>query len=170
MKKIFSFLVLTLALGTAGQAQSGFGLKAGYALITAKAESEGISASTGESGFFVGVTGELKLSEAFAIQPEALYARAAGTAFLYIPIMAEVYVTPQFSLQAGPQVNLVLDAGPEEKDFGFDLAFGLGYSIDDNFFVDAHHAFELTNRLSDDFGYNLKASYNTLMVGVGHKF
>lgn len=93
--------------------------------------------------------------------------------FVYVPIMAKYYITPQFSLQAGPQLNFVLDAEEGENRFGFDAAFGAGFNIDNHFFIDARYGVELTNRISnsEDYGdFEVKGSYNTLMIGVGYKF
>ena len=174
MKKIL--LVFALVLFTVSSAiaqENNFGVKAGYANITAKAEVEGFSASVDESGFFVGLTSEFDLSPSFALQPEVLYASVAETGFLYIPVMAKYYIIPQFSLQVGPQINLALEAEEGENTFGLDAAFGLGYSINQNFFIDARYALELTNRVQDSpelEGYDISGAYNTLMIGVGYIF
>lgn len=170
MKKLlFAFIAVFFVMGV--QAQE-FGVKAGYTMITAKADVEGFSVSDDFSGFFVGLTSEFGISEAFAIQPEVLYASVEDVSFLYVPVMAKYYVTPQFSLQAGPQVNFSLDADDMENEFGLDIAFGLGYAITEDFFIDARYGFEITNRLSNqDFdGMDVEGRYNTLMIGVGYKF
>lgn len=174
MKKILLVFALVLfAFSSATAQENNVGIKAGYANITAKAEVEGFSASADESGFFVGLTGEVYLAPSFALQPEILYARAAETNFLYIPVMGKYYITPQFSLQVGPQINFALDAEEGENSFGLDAAFGLGFNINQNFFIDARYALELTNRVEDlpEFeGLDISGAYNTLMIGVGYKF
>lgn len=173
MKKKLLFAIIGFMAIMGAEAQSSFGVKAGYTLITAKAKVEGFSASADESGFFVGLTSEFGVGESFAIQPELLYANAQDTGFLYVPVMAKYYITPEFSLQAGPQMNFALDSEEGENTFGLDAAFGAGFNINKNFFIDARYGLELTNRVADseDFGgYEVKGSYNTLMVGVGYKF
>lgn len=171
MKKQLLF-ALAAVFAVVGATAQEIGVKAGYILVTAEADVEGFSASTDGSGFFFGVTGELPISETFSVQPEALYANAEDTGFLYIPVMAKYYVTPEFSIQAGPQVNWLLDADDLENEFGLDIAFGLEYKIVENFFIDARYGFEVTNRLSDeDFdGMDVKGRYNALMIGVGYRF
>ncbi|MGB7842502.1 MAG: porin family protein [Salinimicrobium sp.] len=171
MKKIL-LLILMVSFATGVHAQqAGFGVKAGYANITAKAKYQGVTASASESGFYVGILKEIPLGDSFILQPELLYANAAETGFLYLPIMAKYNVSPQFSLQAGPQANFVLDSAPEENKFGLDIAFGAGFNIDSHFFIDARYGLEVTNRMGEEYdGYDIKGSYNTLMVGVGYKF
>ena len=173
MKKLlFAAAVLFFSVVAQAQTNGNFGIKAGYAHLTAKADYMGVSASVSDDGFFVGATSEFGLSSVFAIQPEVLYANVQDYGFLYVPVMAKYYVAPKFSLQAGPQMNFSLDAEEGENSFGLDAAFGAGYNISDNFFIDARYGLELTNRFSEsdpDFG-DVKGKYNTLMIGVGYMF
>ena len=62
-------------------AQSQFGVMAGFSNIQEKATPENFSASNGEAGFFVGGVADFKISERFHIQPEVLYANASDTNF-----------------------------------------------------------------------------------------
>ena len=172
MKRYLLVIFMVLGMFNIMEAQqSKLGIKAGYALITLKAEYLGNSDSAGESGFYAGFSEELMLNEKFGLQPELLYARAGKTSFLYLPIMAKYYVIPQLSLQAGPQANLLLDNAPNEKQLGLDIAFGAEYKVAPNLFLDARYGLEITNRMADSYGgYDIKASYNTLMVGAGYRF
>lgn len=168
--KRYLLVVLALGMFNVVQAQqSRLGIKAGYALITVRAEYQGNKDSAGESGFYAGFSEEIMLNKKFALQPELLYAHAANTDFLYVPIMAKYYVLPQLSLEAGPQANLVLNNAPNEKQLGLDIAFGAEYKIIPNVFIDARYGFEVTNRMSDNY-YDIKASYSTLMLGAGYRF
>lgn len=173
MKKFFFSAAVVLFAVVATNAQdNSFGLKAGYTHLTAKVDFMGMSASASDDGFFVGATSEFGVSSVFAIQPEVLYANVQDYGYLYVPIMAKYYVAPKFSLQAGPQMNFSLDTEEGENSFGLDAAFGAGYKITDNFFVDARYGLELTNRVSEsdsEFG-DIKGKYNTLMIGVGYMF
>lgn len=151
-------------------AQSKFGVMAGYTNITAKAKVMGISASQSESGFFIGGVADFTISEKFNIQPEVLYANASETNFLYIPILAKFKVTEEFGILAGPQANLSFEDMPDGMNsLGIDLTFGANYKINENFFIEARYGFELTNRINDG-GSDMKASYNTLHIGVGYMF
>ena len=61
--------------------------------------------------------------------------------------------------------------------FGLDLAFGAGYKINSNFFVEAKYSFELTNRFSkevkdaaDSEGIDVDSEFNAFSIGLGYKF
>lgn len=172
MKRYLLVFFTALGMLNVMQAQqSALGIKAGYTNITVKAEYQRNSTSVGESGFYAGFSEELMLNEKFALQPELLYARAAETGFLYLPIMAKYYVIPQLSIQAGPQANLLLDNAPNQKQLGLDIAFGAEFRVISNFFLDARYGLEVTNRSPINYeGYDVKGSYNTLMLGAGYRF
>ena len=95
---------------------------------------------------------------------------------LYVPIMAKYYIgDSQFNLQAGPQAAIILDEVGGMNAFGLDLGFGAGFDITENFFLEARYAFEVTNRMGDEFAEafpesDAKVRINTLQVGVGYKF
>lgn len=176
MKKLMVLAaVAVFGLGSVN-AQSQFGVMAGYANITAKISFEGNSISGDESGFFVGGVADFAISEKFHIQPEVLYASANDASFLYVPLLAKYMVSEGFGLLAGPQANLSLeDAEEDVNSFGIDLTFGANYKINQNFFVEARYGFEITNRYNEsgDFeveGGDLKGSINTLHIGVGYMF
>ena len=78
-------------------------------------------------------------------------------------------------LQAGPQATLNLEDDPGEytNTIGVDASFGVGYEINENFFVEAKYALELTNRFADrvrEMDDDFKLNLNTFTVGVGYKF
>lgn len=174
MRKII-FLVLVLVGTTTAFAQSAdFGVTAGYTNINAKAKaSDGnnsVSLSDDASGFYVGVLLDIEIEGNFHVQPEALFALAEDTKFLYIPILAKYYISDSgFHLLAGPQANIILEESGGTKTFGLDITFGAGYDINEHFFIDARYSFEVTNRL-DKNDYDAKLRANTLNVGVGYKF
>lgn len=148
--------------------KTGFGVTAGYINTTIKVSGDGMSASVDESGFFVGANADFKLSDVLHVQPAVLYASVDEADFLHIPIMFKYYVAEQFNIQAGPQGSLFLeDTEDTINSFGLDLGAGLGYDINENFFVEARYAFELTNRTPD---FDAKTRINTLQIGVGYRF
>ena len=105
------------------------------------------------------------------------YANVKESNMLYVPLMARYYVqNSAFNIQAGPQTAYILDAEGLNR-FGLDLGFGAGYVIDENFFLEARYAFELTNRfkeLEPVWGEilegELKGKVNSFLVGMGYKF
>lgn len=170
MKKLLLVAVIAVFGLFNVNAQSEFGVMAGYANITAKGKYMGTSVSQSESGFFIGGVADFTISDQFHIQPEVLYANASDVNFLYIPILAKYMVSEEFGILAGPQANLILDeVGDGYNSFGLDLTLGGNYKITDNFFIEARYGFELTNRISEG-GSDFKTSYNTLHIGVGYMF
>jgi opacity protein-like surface antigen len=129
MKKLF--LVGAVALFGAMNAQTKFGVKAGYALSNLKLKSDEMSiTSDGKSSFYVGGLVEHKLTDKFALQAELLYADLGGKTkeeesaggyyikatgkdnigSLLVPISAKYFVANAFSLSAGLNFGFVLSA------------------------------------------------------------
>lgn len=125
MKKIL--LASAIALFAGLNAQTTFGLKAGYALSklnTSEGDFEfgGIEGGMkSKSGFYVGGLVEHKFNNKFAIQGELEYANLGGKAEvslpgitvtekmnlnrIVIPVSARYYVTPELGIYAGPYVS-----------------------------------------------------------------
>ena len=102
-----------------------FGVKAGLNLASMSDEDAKYKA-----GFHAGVFGEF-LFDRFAIQPELLFSMQGAKAsmneygvnvegklnlnYLNIPLMAKFYVAEGFSLEAGPQLGILLSAKAKAK-------------------------------------------------------
>ncbi len=118
--------------------QFSYGPKIGLSLSTISAEDNGTF--TSRVGFTAGLMAEIKLSEKFSLQPEALYsmqgAKASNDYFIYdnglefenvivkldyinFPILAEYYITPKLSAQFGPQLSLLVNS-KLELDFTYE--------------------------------------------------
>lgn len=183
-KKLLFVGALLTAMASFGQ-EVNFGVQAGYTNIEGKSSNsyENVSYSGNSSGFYVGALADFTLSESFHLQPSVNYANAEETNFLIVPVMAQYYIENSgFYLQAGPQATFMLeDTSIQGIDlmntFGLDLAFGVGYEINSNFFVEARYSFELTNRYSkevkdmaDAQGMDVDSHINALSIGLGYKF
>lgn len=124
MKKIL--LASALALFAGLNAQTTFGVKAGYALSKLNSnedpEFEGISGSLkSKSGFYIGALVEHKFNNKLAVQGEVEYANLGGKAEvgfsgvkvteklnfnrILIPVSARYYATPELGIYAGPYVS-----------------------------------------------------------------
>ena len=146
-----------------------FGAKAGFLYITEKVKVEDVSDTNGEAGFYIGGVADLEISERFDLTTELTYGYTSDEQFIYIPLMWRYYTGEKFNLQAGPQVSFLLGStGREFDNFGLDLSFGLGYDIDESFFVEARYSFEVTNRFKgsgDD-----KRRFRPVSIGLGYRF
>ena len=176
-KKII--LVFALFSGLSSFAQKvDFGVQAGYTNVQIEATAQGTQVSDNASGFYVGLLSDFQFSENWHIQPSVNYFNAEDSNFLSVPVLVQYYIeSSSFYLQAGPQGTLVLEDSPMTNTFGLDAAFGAGYHITENFFIEARYAIELTNRYNKDamdyagqYNVDLDGGVNTLMVGVGYKF
>ncbi|WP_431241390.1 porin family protein [Flavobacterium sp. P21] len=162
------------------------GVKAGLNISSLTFDESEIDSSS-KSGFTVGLMGEIPLTENFSVQPELLYSQQ-GMKFSYadadvqnshykstvslnyinIPVMLKYYVAKGLSLQAGPQVGILLKAKNEYQDnfLGYEnyenlnlkdysngvdasVNFGLGYQFKDRFYVDARYNMSYTNVFKD---------------------
>ena len=174
MKKLFliaSFIVLGT---TATQAQDywNFGIKGGANFATI-ANEDGENPD-GRTSFNVGAMVEIPVSDKFSIQPEVLYGNINDGSVLYIPVLFKYYISESgFNLMAGPQATIDLEEAEEGyNSLGVDASFGIGYDINENFFIDARYSLEVTNRIGDLPGLpdNISGKINSLQIGVGYKF
>jgi opacity protein-like surface antigen len=126
MKKIL--FASALALFTAANAQTTFGLKGGFALskLTSNEDLDAFEGVDGglksKAGFYVGALVEHKFNNKFAVQGEVQYANLGGKAEvsmsgitvtenfnlnrIVIPVSARYYATPDFAVYAGPFVSI----------------------------------------------------------------
>ncbi len=181
-KHLFFALLLMASFAVSAQTVE-FGIQAGYTSIEGESSSssDDVSYSGNSSGFFLGAVFDFTLSEKFHLQPSVNYANADETNFIVVPLLAQYYIENSgFYLLGGPQATIFLDNYSIENieffnDLGIDLAFGAGYAITDNFFIEARYSFELTNRYTKEIrdaagSTDIDAGFNALSIGVGYKF
>lgn len=158
--------------------------------------------------FHIGALAEFKINENFSIQPELMYSRQGITGstregdmdmvydveavfkldYLNLPIMAKYYIKEGFSIQAGPQIGLIVTAKYEEETTGmgmnmtviediksgiktvdFGLNFGLGYELPVGVFFDARYNVGLTG-IFKDIEDSVKPLNRVFQLSVGYKF
>lgn len=184
MKK--TMLVLcTLFLSGAAIAQDQkvkLGIKAGLNMANLSVDESELNSSD-KTGFTAGLMVEIPLAKKFSLQPELLYSQQ-GSKFSYsdaevsnsnfkstiklnyfnIPVMLKYYVTKGLSVQAGPQIGILLKSNNEYQDnfLGYDnkenmnlkeyssgidtsVNFGLGYQFRDKFYADARYNLSYSN-------------------------
>ncbi len=197
MKKLLIFTVIALFGFLPVKAQDiNFGAKAGvnFASITG----DMVDSFDSRTAFHVGFVAEIVISETFSFQPELLYSAQGadyseegfeafeGTVtldYLNVPLMAKFYVGEGFSLEAGPQIGLLLSAkddygdGEEDikeyvkgTDFGVNL--GVGYKMESGLNFSARYNLGLSNDLDVDDFESEGAEYknSVIQVSVGYFF
>ncbi|MDP9959886.1 porin family protein [Chryseobacterium lathyri] len=175
MKKIL--LASALAFFAGMNAQTKFGVKAGYALskLTSNEDLDAFEGASGglksKSGFYIGALVEHKLNNKFALQGEVQYANLGGKVEvstmgitvtekfnfnrIVVPITARYYATPELGVYAGPfvsfrtstKVNIDVSGGIANQEVLNAGERALEESFDDNL-------------KSTEFGLLLGADYN----------
>lgn len=189
MKKIL--LASALALFTGMNAQTTFGVKAGYA--SSKLNSNEGDLQLGgiegklksKSGFYVGALVEHKLNSKFAVQGEVQYANLGGKADvslpggitvtekfnfnrIVIPVSARYYATPDLGVYAGPYVSFKANTTVKMKVSGAP-SNPQGISAGEEYLEKAFN----DNLKSTDFGLFFGADYNVykgLFVDARYSF
>ena len=184
MKK-YTLILCTLWLGATCMAQNQkvkLGVKAGLNISSLTFDESELN-SSGKTGFTAGLMVDIPMAKNFSIQPELLYSEQGvkssfsdsdvtnsnynGTIklnYLNIPVMLKYYVVKGLSLQAGPQIGILLKANNKYQDnfLGYDnhesfdlkkysssidtsVNLGLGYQFKDKFYADARYNISYSN-------------------------
>lgn len=152
------------------------GIKAGLNIANLKMDESELSSST-KTGFTAGLMAEIPLAKSFSLQPELLYSQQGVKIsysdpevensdfkstitlnYLNIPVMLKYYVAKGLSVQAGPQIGILLKGNNKYHDnflgyensesmnlkeytSGIDTSvnFGLGYQFKERFYADARY-------------------------------
>ncbi|WP_109299153.1 porin family protein [Aquimarina sp. AU474] len=197
MNKIVLFLLTSIFITAVSQAQEiKFGVKGGLNLSTLSGDSPNIS---GRTSFHGGAVLEVKFNDKFALQPELLYSEQGASAengqlvnietklrlnYINIPILAKYYLTKGLSVEAGPQLGILIDAGVQDtidgvlqgeedakdqfKNIDFSFGFGLGYNLTQHFFTQARYNVGLSNVFEDD--NNFEDANGVFQLSVGYLF
>ncbi|MGJ8550466.1 porin family protein [Winogradskyella wichelsiae] len=212
MKKLLLITaVAALGFSNVNAQEVNFGAKAG--LNFSSFSGDDTEELDGLTSFHIGGVAEISISDKFSVQPELLYSIQGASAedsysefgysgssestvklsYLNIPIMAKYYIAEGFSVEAGPQIGLLLSAkedyeysetfegetfsesGDEDvKDSykGIDLGFnfGLGYKMDSGLNFSARYNLGLSNIYDGEGSDDYSINNNVLQVSVGFFF
>lgn len=194
MKKIILSAMAVFTFGFTNAQETKFGLKGGLNIANQKFEAQGNSMTANSIvGFQVGGFAEIKVAEKFAIQPEVLFStegsklKAEGLeltfdlSYINIPVMAKFYPADKFSIQAGPQLGLLVSAKGKLNDgskgdikdgyksINFGLNLGAGYEFTDNFLVDLRYNFGLSD-IAENNEEGGKITGSVFSIAFGYKF
>jgi hypothetical protein len=195
MKKLMT-LVTVIGMIMVAQAQQDirFGIKGG--LNISSISGEDVENTDARTSFHGGIMIEIPINEKFSFQPELLYSSLGikenddnaelRLNYLTLPLMAKYYVADNFSLEAGPQIGILLSAdakvegenegGVEEifKNFDAAINFGVGYKLDNGLNFGARYnlglikIFDFDNSFIDD--EEIKAYNSVIQISVGYFF
>ncbi len=196
MKNNLSFYGICIILfwSTSVAAQDvNFGLKAGLNFANIYGDD---SDGNMKAGLVVGGLAKFAVTETFAFQPEILYSQQGTKGeedgasvkfkndYLMIPLMAKMYVSPDFNIQIGPQIGFLLSAkikgesgGVEasvdvkelykKTDFGINA--GVEYESEIGVLVNARFGLGLTNVIDEDNG-DINSKNSAIQLTVGYIF
>ena len=185
MKKLF-FAVLTVLTFTASQAQGlDLGIKAGVNFATLT-DASGLDNRTGfVAGAFVGG----KLSDRFGIQADLLYSQQGAEFnagefnldYVNVPVVAKIYLSDNFNLQAGPQFGVLVNEEAQTvvgevindiatKDFDVSAVVGVGFDVPLGLRLEGRYNFGLTD-VPEEKGTDFNKSKNSVItLSIGYSF
>lgn len=147
MKKI---LLTAAAITFACSMQAQFGVKAGVNF--ANFRGDGADNLNVLTTWHAGVVYEAEITKDFSFQPELLYSVSGAKnddteyklSYFTAPLMLEFYPTEGFSIQAGPQLSMLVNEtdnfeGFKSKTFDLGVAAGLEFYLTNNLFVQARY-------------------------------
>lgn len=193
MKKIILSAIAIMAFAFTNAQSTRFGVKGG--LNISNIVGGDIDNTKSLVGFHVGGLAEIHVVEKFYIQPELLLS-AQGAKFdgpfgsdgdlklnyLNIPVLAKYYVVDKkFSVEAGPQLGILLSAKSDGQDFkdytrSADLGFnlGAGYDFTDNLSVGLRYTIGLSpisdNDIDNSEDYYDSAKNGNFQISLAYKF
>lgn len=187
MKKTFLIAILLACFTLSSYAQddndskqSNFGIKAGYTSFIAKVKIDGASGSDNVSGFYVGLTSEIEVSDKFDFQPELLFANYSqdgeSSSILFLPLLMKFNANNELGIYAGPQLDYLLNEEDAEglNRLGLGVSIGASYDISEDVFIDTRYTFGISDRLDGDLvgfeGFDVKTRFNFFQVGLGYRF
>lgn len=183
MKKILLFASFTVFALTTIQAQEmSFGVKGGLNFAKVSYSESEAPKMDMLTSFHIGAFLEYPITSEFSIQPELLYSAQGAKysesesyegmtysvemklklAYLNIPVMAKYYVMDNLSLEAGPQIGLLLSAKADGK-----MSYsGMGDGVSESYSQDVKDNFKKI-----DIGVGLGASYHLDMgISIGARY
>ncbi|MEM7486723.1 MAG: porin family protein [Bacteroidota bacterium] len=184
--KHFFLLIFLLVVGlTDINAQElGLGIKGGFNFSDISGD---IAGDTGYlTRYHFGVVAEVPISDKFSFQPELLYSGQGYTLnddrvdldYLSMPLVGKYYVTKGLSLEAGPQIGLLLSAEEEEdntdvKDFfssvDVGVNLGVGYKFENGLNFNVRYIVGLSD-INDRDGLDAKIRNGVAQLSIGYFF
>lgn len=186
MKTILIVLLVGINYSIAVAQNVNFGIKGGLNLSSLTGDVSDLDSRT---SFHFGAIAEIEISETFSIQPEVLFSSQGAKDsqfdeelrlnYLNLPIMAKYFAASGLSIEAGPQIGVLLSAksefdGEEEdveeafNDLDLGVNFGLGYKLENGINFALRYTVGISNVL--DEGDEFKVRNGVFQLSVGYFF
>ena len=157
IKKLWIAIIAVGIAGTVNAQDVKLGAKIGMNVSSLNGNVDNLDSKT---GWILGATAEVSLTEKFSLQPELLYSQQGAKQrgnFIYdlnyisVPVMAKYYIAKGFSLEAGPQFSFLVkdellsdsnnaaSANTNAENFDFSANLGLGYQLDNGIFFQTRY-------------------------------
>ena len=188
MKKIILCAIAIMAFGFANAQKARFGVKGGLNIATIGGADE----ANALIGVHLGGFAEINVWKKLYVQPELLFSTQGARIKYYgepafnvnlnyinVPVVAKYYITKQFTVEAGPQLGLLVSSKNIEDEKSVDAGFnlGAGYNFTDNFSVGIRYTIGLTSIYdnndyydNDGYYYNDRYTNNVLALTAAYKF
>lgn len=175
MKKLLLTAALAIGCCTLSNAQA-YGIKAGVNFASFR----GNAADDFNVliGWQAGGVAEMEIFEHLSVQAEFLYSRQGAKTkqhdfelnYLTLPVVAKIYLTDSFNVQAGPQFGLLIGESDEfdvyeSSTYDFGIVGGLEFFVADGLFIQARYNAGLS-RISD----NADLKNSVVSLGLGYMF
>jgi hypothetical protein len=183
IKKLWIAVIAIGIAGTVNAQDVKLGAKIG--MNVSSVNEKGSNSLDSKTGWVLGATAEVSLTEKFSLQPELLFSQQGGRSegnftldlnYITLPVMAKYYIAKGFSLEAGPQFSflvkdqLISETGDQTADidaenFDFSANLGLGYKLDNGIFFQTRYNLGLTN-----FDKNPDVKNGVFQMSLGYQF
>ena len=172
-KIVFIAFVAIIGLVKVNAQETTYGATTGFHNLSISVSAEGITVSDNASGYYIGFFADFNVSEKFNIQPEihfaSVYQEGESSNEIIVPIMAKYYVSDEFNVQAGPQLDFIVDDSEGINKFGIGLGFGAGYDFSKKVFASIRYSIGLNNRI-EDAPSGISSKFDTFQAGIGYRF
>src|SRR5690606_260029 len=150
--------ILILLLLTAGAVNAQFGIKGGANFSNVDGEIGNMELDT-KISYHIGAFYEISLNSSFSFQPEVIFSVQGADVdsnhsldeidlkYINIPMLLKVYLTPKFSIEAGPQFSYLISdnlKNMETEDFDFALAGGVSVYLTNTLFLLGRYVYGLS--------------------------
>ena len=115
IKKLWIAVIAIGIAGTVNAQDVKLGAKIG--MNVSSVNEKGSNSLDSKTGWVLGATAEVSLTEKFSLQPELLFSQQGGRSegnftldlnYITLPVMAKYYIAKGFSLEAGPQFSFLV--------------------------------------------------------------